>query len=120
MNVASEFSLGKSVLYGPENAGLQSRSLERMSVSRKPIIVFENAAHDRSPPKLTDVTTSFRATSPRAQPAEQARFAYPQIRSRGHLLRIERQCTFRVWGEQSSTKSKTGLSAKQFRLKEAR
>ena len=98
----------------------QSRSLQRMSASRKPIIVFENAAHDRSSPKLTEVTTTFRATSPQAQPPDRVRFAYPQIRSRGHLLRIKRQCTFRVWGEQSSTKSKTGLSAKQFRLKEAR
>ena len=35
-----------------------------------------------------------------------------------HLLRIERPCRLHLWGEQSSTKSKTGLSEKQsWRLK---
>ena len=91
-----------------------------MSASRKPVIVFETAARGRSPPKLTEVTTTFRATGPQAQPPGKVRFAYPQIRSRTHLFRIERPCSLHAWGEQFSTKSKTGLSAKQFRLKEAR
>ena len=36
------------------------------------------------------------------------------------LLRIERPCRLHGWGEQSSTKSKTGLSEKQFRRLKAR
>lgn len=36
------------------------------------------------------------------------------------LLRIERPCRLCGWGEQSSTKSKTGLSEKQFRRLKAR